>query len=140
RALRGAPRSERDARASEIPARLLGPAAVGPRARGARVEDLRDADGAAEGPLRGARGEAAHTDHERGHERPDDRAKRGVAALEQRIALAAWELVRREVPSPLFEEEQRAIVHDEEALEERLGRAEGLLEQPPEPRAAHLHA
>src|SRR5215472_1852411 len=90
--------------------------------------------------LRALLGEAADAEHAARREHAHRLAQRFVAVLGDRALLVARELVERQVAAGLLEEKQRTVVGDEEAREERLGRAEALPRPAPEPLAADFGA
>src|SRR5690606_38633578 len=117
------------------------PISVGRRARRARVQDAADGRPAlAERPARAILGEAAHADHEPRAQRLDDPHQRAIACLVEGLALGGGESVRGSVPARSIDEHERALVRDEEALEEALGGAVAIARPAPEARAADLAA
>src|SRR5438105_10285085 len=63
-----------------------------------------------------------------------------VADGKKRFALTRWEFIGGAIATALFEERERAIVHDQVFLEKFLGCAKPFREQAPETFAADLAA
>src|SRR5262245_20604221 len=99
-----------------------------------------DARGVAQRRPRAVRREATETDDDRWPQRVDGVAQRRVADLLQRPAHIRRQLVGRQVRAALTHEDERTPVPHEEALEERLGRAEAIAHPAPYALAAHFAA
>src|SRR5690606_36321067 len=106
-----------------------------------RVEDAPDArDASVEHGARAVLGELADADHDLRGEGFDRLAQGAIARAEEELALARRELLRHPIAAALLHEDERAVVVDEEAVEEALGGGEALARPAPEPRPAHLGA
>jgi hypothetical protein len=86
------------------------------------------------------RGEISHTDDPIRLEHPNDFAQVIVAHSEQGLAFLRRQLVRRAVAAALFQEGERAVIHNEMVAKEPLGRTETLREQSPEPSPADFRS
>ena len=86
------------------------------------------------------RGEAPDPDHAPRPERADDAGERLVACLVERLAFGGRQLVGSTVAPRFLHEAERAVVPDEETLEEARGLAETAPRPSPEPAPAHLAA
>ncbi len=91
-----------------------------------------------QGPQRPSLREAADPDDEPGIEHVDRLPQRQIAGGEQRRLLLRPQPVRGQVRAALQEKRQRAVVPDQEPLEEGLRAAEAPLRPPPHPAAADL--
>ena len=126
---------------SQFDSGTITPAAVGGRARRARVED--PADGNVDAVKRGpgsALGESADAyDHLRS-QMLDGTPQGSVADLEQRPSFIRRQLVGGAVATALLEEGQWTVIGDEEAFEEQFGGAKDVSCPTPQPGAADLGA
>ena len=85
-------------------------------------------------------GERTHT-HDKSRPESFDGATEGVVTdLQERTSVGCGQLVRRQVPTAVFEKLQRAVIGDEEGSEECLRCSEYILGKTPEPAAGNLAA
>ena len=93
-----------------------------------------------ENALEARLGERSDADRELRLERVEDVDQEAIADGEQRFAFGGGKLVRRPVAAGLLEEGQRAVVVDEELVEEPVGSPETCREETPQPFATHFAA
>ena len=108
---------------------------------GLGMQDLPRLEGAvAEGGAGAVPAEAADPEDERRRHVSGDLPQGAVAGGEQGIALGRGQLVGGAVAAALLEEGERAVVPDEEAVEEAVRAAEAVPRPPPETASADLAA